>query len=88
MHCSTKDQADFLCDQFDKKGRKWDSGESYKEVDYVWEDQKDNNVKDYYTNKGTYGEIGGSYQIAHSLPVFEFDEIDFGINPSICDWFD
>lgn len=88
IYCNTKEQSDFLCKQLDKKGKTWATGLSYKEVDYVWEDQKDNNVKDYYSNKGTYGEIDGPYQIAYSLVVYEFNEIDFGVKPSICDWFD
>lgn len=69
IHCKSKEQAIKLLDAFDKLGKKWWCGHSYKE--------KSNYIKDVcYTNKGTYCDYDYFQEDDKGVLILEFEEIE------------
>ena len=70
IHCKTEEQANILCEAFDKMGKKWKGGRSYIKDNY-WDLFKDKTI---YRNDNAYASLNWSKVIN----VYEFDEVDLG----------
>lgn len=72
IHCKTEEQANILCEAFDKMGKKWKNGKSYLEQNN-WKYHKENTV---YYNCNMSGDLAGAK--CTNQTIFEFENVYLG----------